>query len=64
MEYSSVDKDIYVGLVRDTHILVEVPSDIQKDFMAPDFYLNCFFLYFFLLFNKRILLLIMLTQTR
>ena len=39
-------------------------SEIQKDFLAPDFYLNCFFLCFFLLFNKRILLLILLTQTQ
>ena len=45
------------GLVRDMDILVEAPTDIQKDFLAPDFYLNCFFLCFFLLFNKRILLL-------
>ena len=37
---------------------------IQRDFLAPDFYLNCIFpfLCFFLLFNKRILLLILLTQ--
>ena len=41
-------------------------SEIQKDFLALDFYLNCFFLFlcFFLLFNKKILLLILLTQTR
>ena len=42
-------------------------SEIQKDFLAPDFYLNCFFFFFFVsffLFNKRILLLILLTQTR
>ena len=52
------------GLVRDTDILVEAPSEIQKDFSTSYFYLNCFFLYFFLLFIKRILLLILLTQTR
>ena len=51
------------GLVRDMDILVEAPSEIQKDFHAPDFYL-IFFLCFFLLFNKRILLLILLTKTR
>ena len=38
-------------------------SEIQKDFLTPDFYLNCFFLCSFLLFNKRILLLTLLTQT-
>ena len=44
---------------------MEAPSEIRKDFFAPDFYLNCFFcLCFFLLFNKIILLLILLTQTR
>ena len=58
-------KMFYVGLVQDMDILVEAPSEIQKDFLAPDFYLNYFFcLYFFLLFNKRILLLILLTQTQ
>ena len=30
------------GLVQDTDILVEAPSEIQRDFLAPDFYLNCF----------------------
>ena len=38
-------------------------SEIQKDFLAPDFYLNYFFLSIFLLFNKRILLLSLLAQT-
>ena len=39
--------------------------DRYEDFLAPDFYLNCFFFVsFFILFNKRILLLILLTQTR
>ena len=53
------------GLAQDTDILVEAPSEMQKDFLALDFYLNCFFCpCFFLLFNKRILLLILLTQTR
>ena len=52
------------GLVRDTDILVEAPSVRQENFLAPDFYLNCVFLSFFLLFNKRILLLILSTQTR
>ena len=42
----------------------EVSSEIQKDFLAPDFYLNFFFLCFFLIFNKRILLLILLTPKR
>ena len=45
-------------------IFVEAPSEIQKDFLAPDFYLNRFFLCFFLLFNKIILLLILLSQTQ
>ena len=48
----------------DKYILWGTSSEIQKDFPAPDFYLNCFFLCFFLLFNKRILLLILLTQKR
>ena len=48
----------------DTDILVEVPYEKKKDFIAPDFYLNCFFLCLFLLFHKRILLLILITQTR
>ena len=26
---------------------MEAPSEIQKDFLAPDFYLNCFFVSFF-----------------
>ena len=39
-------------------------SEIQKYFLAPDFYTNYFFLCFFLLFNKRILLLILLSQTQ
>ena len=38
-------------------------SEIQKDFLAPDFYLIVFFP-LFLLFNKRILLSILLTQTQ
>ena len=38
-------------------------SEIQKDFLAPDFSL-IFFLCFFLLFNKIILLFILLTQIR
>ena len=54
----------YGGLIRDTDILVEAPSEMQKDFLAPDFYLNCCFLCFFLLLDKRILLLLLLTQKR
>ena len=44
----------------------EGSSEIQKDFLAPDFYLNwiAFFLCFFLLFHKRIWLFILLTPTR
>ena len=37
----------YGGLVRDTNILVDAPSEKQKDFLAPDFYLNSFFFVFF-----------------
>ena len=43
---------------------MEAPSEIQKDFLVHDFYLNCFLSLFLFLFNKRILLLILLTQTR
>ena len=35
-------KIFYVGLLQNTDILVEAPSEIQKDFLTPDFYLNCF----------------------
>ena len=38
-------KIFYGDLVWDTDILVEAPSEIQKDFLAPDFYLNCFFVF-------------------
>ena len=32
-------------LVRDTDIFVEAPSEIQKDFLAPDFHLDYFFVF-------------------
>ena len=59
------EKDILCGLSPGYGYFSRGSSEIQKDFLAPDFYLNCCFfcLCFFLLFNKRILLLILLTQT-
>ena len=60
MEDSSGDTYILCGLSPRYGHLSGGSSDIQKDFLALDFYLNLFFLSFFLLFNKRILL----TQTR
>ena len=65
MEDPSGDKDILCGLSPRYGYFSGGSSEIQKNFLAPDFYLNCIFcLCLFLLFNKRILLLILLTQTR
>ena len=71
---SAINRYFMAGLSGDKDILWRLnlgygyfsggSSEIQKGFLAPDFYLNCFFFCFFLLFNKRILLLILLTQTR
>ena len=58
-------KILYEGLSPGYGYFSGGSSEIQKDFLTPDFFLNCFFfLCFFLLFNKRILLLILLTQTQ
>ena len=57
-------KIFYVGLSPRYGYFSGSSSEIQEDFFAPDFYLNCFFLYSFLLFDKGILLLILLIQTQ
>ena len=51
-------------LVRDTDILVEAPPRYRKTFSLLTFAWIVFFLCFFHLFTKRILLLILLTQTQ
>ena len=45
-----------MGFVQDMDILEEAPSEIQKDFLAPDFYLNFFFLVFFFYSIKNIVI--------
>ena len=64
MVNSSGDKDILCGLSPGYGYFIGGSSGVQKDFLAPDFSLNYFFRCFFLLFNKRIPLLILLTLTQ
>ena len=51
MAGSSGDKNILWGLSPGYGYFSGGSSEIQKDFLAPDFYLNCFFLCFFLLWR-------------
>ena len=63
MAGSSWDKDYLWGLSPGYGYFSGGSSEIQKDFLAPDSYLNCFFPCFFLLFNRKIFFLVFLTQT-
>ena len=62
MEDPSRDKAILYGLSLRYGYFSWASSEIQKGFLAPNFYLIFFFLYSFLLCNKRILFLILLIR--
>ena len=66
MEDPSRDKDILCGLSPQyRYYIVEAPPRYRKTFLLLTFTWIVFFcLCFFILFNKKILLLILLTQTR
>ena len=61
---SAINRYFMRGLVRDTDILVVAPPRYRKTFSLLTFTWIVFSLCFFLLFNKRILFLILLIQTR